>query len=644
MRHAWRAATAVCLLAVAALSTSSTSLGTPAQAIACFGLAPTIVGSEGSDDLFGTEGNDVIAGLGGNDFIAGLGGDDALCGGPGNDSFVPGPGNDRVDGGGGGVGVGFIELVALSFAPGPVSADLSVGTATGEGSDTLVNVSGLIGGPYGDSLTGNGGVNALFPGGGDDVVDGRGGDDLVGFDLGVQASLVTGSALGEGSDRLVSVEQLSGSDFADVLIGDNGRNYLAGGDGNDLVDGRGGADRVFGDNHDDRVLGGSGDDIVGGDDATDRVLGGDGNDKLLPGAGSDVLVGGKGFDVVSFVRSTTGIKASLLVGRATGQGIDELATVESIDGSQQRDEMIGDGKTNFLFGNSGTDRDQGLRRGRLPGGRRENQLAGGRRRPRLLPHRSRREPLRDHGHASDPVDLGQAARSSDALRRECRESPARHRHDHAPRPSLPRERTDEVQDERSRSLRRPRFRGGKRLWRMELRLPPPPPIRVGGDGRASLVPLLRTAVLLRREEAISDHDRATGAGRAGSPGRSTRAGVLARTALSTRSRRQARPLPRDTLAHGRRPGSTRPDGLPGLDEHGAVELRRLAELRGPSGYLHLGRRAHVGAYRTSGPEAHRAAHRSRGRDEAGQELHVPLITGTSSDTTAPEVAPPIPRR
>jgi hypothetical protein len=65
----------------------------------CYGLAPTIVGTGGSDTLRGTAGRDVIVGLAGNDVIEGGGGADVICGGDGNDELEGGPGNDRLDGG-----------------------------------------------------------------------------------------------------------------------------------------------------------------------------------------------------------------------------------------------------------------------------------------------------------------------------------------------------------------------------------------------------------------------------------------------------------------------------------------------------------------------------------------------------------------
>lgn len=65
---------------------------------ACFGFAPTIIGTEGFDILIGTDGPDVIVGLGGNDIIVGLGGNDIICGGLGNDLISGGDGNDLLIG------------------------------------------------------------------------------------------------------------------------------------------------------------------------------------------------------------------------------------------------------------------------------------------------------------------------------------------------------------------------------------------------------------------------------------------------------------------------------------------------------------------------------------------------------------------
>jgi Ca2+-binding RTX toxin-like protein len=65
-------------------------------AATCNGVAATIVGSSGSDDIEGTPGRDVIATLGGDDKIRAEGGNDLICGGLGNDDIRGDAGSDRV--------------------------------------------------------------------------------------------------------------------------------------------------------------------------------------------------------------------------------------------------------------------------------------------------------------------------------------------------------------------------------------------------------------------------------------------------------------------------------------------------------------------------------------------------------------------
>ena len=69
-----------------------------AQAQMCDGLAATIVGTDGDDELQGTVGDDVIVGRGGNDRILGDTGDDTICGGPGDDDLIGQDGADRLFG------------------------------------------------------------------------------------------------------------------------------------------------------------------------------------------------------------------------------------------------------------------------------------------------------------------------------------------------------------------------------------------------------------------------------------------------------------------------------------------------------------------------------------------------------------------
>ena len=102
-------------------------------------------------------------------------------------------------------------------------------------------------------------------------------------------------------DKLISIENVTGSAFDDTLAGDDGANVLDGGAGVDLMFGFGGNDTLFGGAGDDTTLdGGAGDDMLFGGDGIDNLDGGDGDDVLSGDAGDDVLSGGAGADVFKY--------------------------------------------------------------------------------------------------------------------------------------------------------------------------------------------------------------------------------------------------------------------------------------------------------------------------------------------------------
>jgi Ca2+-binding RTX toxin-like protein len=235
----------------------------------CDGHKATIVGTNGPDVLIGTPGPDVIWGGAGSDVIYGLGGNDIICGGAGDDVIHGGAGNDRIFGGAGD------DLIygeaGNDILNGGSGSNIIYG---GRGDDVLNGGSGneniLYGGAGDDRLfggSGNGdilygglGIDHLNGGSGNgDVLDGgygwdflnggSGHDDTASFATmprseetgsGVHASLKTGLATGDGHDRLRNIENLEGSAFNDVLIGNRRDNKLYGGPGNDtLIGGRG---------------------------------------------------------------------------------------------------------------------------------------------------------------------------------------------------------------------------------------------------------------------------------------------------------------------------------------------------------------------------------------------------------------------
>jgi len=283
------------VIAVGVLAAAAFVLGISASASSaawptCLGQPATILGTDGNDLLSGTSDDDVIVGLAGDDQIRGNGGVDYICGGDGNDTilqtdggwlglgFVAGNAGDDVIQGGGNA------LVVADYleSPAPVTVDLGAGTATGDGTDTLVRVDGAWGSQFDDTLTGSGHTDYLLGDAGNDTLAGLGGSDLMegdagddvmdggtGADLGwygdsaaaVQVNLAHGTATGEGSDRLTSIENLVGSKRADVLVGNAGRNQFQGRGGNDRLYGAAGKDMLDGNGGKDRADGGPARDV-----------------------------------------------------------------------------------------------------------------------------------------------------------------------------------------------------------------------------------------------------------------------------------------------------------------------------------------------------------------------------------------------
>lgn len=330
----------------------------------CMGKTATIVGNSRGETINGTKGADVIVGNGGNDVIDGKGGNDVICGASGSDIIFggggrdtiygkgnidlifPGNGDDTVDGGDT-EGTGFdLDIVDFTGASGVV-VNLQTGTATGQGTDDLANLEAVYGSDGNDDITGNNGSNILFGGPGNDIMNGGGGFDYASYwfaAAGVNASLETGVATGEGTDTLVSIEGLLGTiDFNDVLIGDNKDNYLDGDLGDNMLDGRGG------------------------------------DDLFLGAAGNDTIIGGDGdFDMVDYFCGVCALTANLGSGEITGDGTDTVSGIEAVGADGGDDTLIGDEGDNIFFGWGGNDVIQGMGGDdELDGGAGPDSLNGG---------------------------------------------------------------------------------------------------------------------------------------------------------------------------------------------------------------------------------------------------------------------------
>ena len=86
--------------------------------------------------------------------------------------------------------------------------------------------------------------------------------------------------------------------------------------------------------------------------------GGTGNDSLAGGVGDDVLDGGPGIDLISYASATVGVTVDLGDPdefQDTGEGIDQLISIEDVRGSEFSDDLTGSAAANRLMGGQGGD-------------------------------------------------------------------------------------------------------------------------------------------------------------------------------------------------------------------------------------------------------------------------------------------------
>ncbi len=221
------------------------------------------------ENITGSAFNDTLTG---RDFFA-----NALSGGDGDDVLSGGTGGADVMNGGNG-----IDTLDYSLSPNGVDVRLFSGAASGGAAngDTYSSIENLIGSTKTDTLAGDANANMIWGGGGNETITGREGsdtlhgeagndtllggadsdtliggvggdtlgggsqDDLVDYsasNAGVTVNLQTGLGIGGHAqgDVFVSIEDVTGSDFDDVIVGKN--NVW-----DNVFDGRGGNDTYTG--------------------------------------------------------------------------------------------------------------------------------------------------------------------------------------------------------------------------------------------------------------------------------------------------------------------------------------------------------------------------------------------------------------
>jgi Ca2+-binding RTX toxin-like protein len=177
-----------------------------------------------------------------------------LISGAGNDVLLGGAGGDRFEGGAG------IDIVSYDDSTEGLSASLNWGPQSGIALyDVYIDIEGLRGSQYNDSLQGNSDDNILEGGAGDDQITGGDGNDHI------------YGGLASGLDKAGQSDSLSGGAGDDVIVGaSNGLfTWASGDDGNDTITlGRG------------MAFGGEGNDVLTAT-GSNYVLNGDGGNDLL---------------------------------------------------------------------------------------------------------------------------------------------------------------------------------------------------------------------------------------------------------------------------------------------------------------------------------------------------------------------------
>ncbi|WP_369061009.1 hypothetical protein ABOZ73_04310 [Caulobacter sp. 73W] len=251
---------------------------------------------------------------------------------------------------------------------------MSVTLRGGSGVDTLEGGAGddyIYGYEGNDILRGGDGRDMLWGGQGDDILDGGAGADTVHLSdayrpIRVDLAISGPQDTGEGRDTLLSIENVGGGEYDDIIRGDGGVNNIGGAGGNDLVDGRAGNDVVSGGAGDDEIYGGDGDDMMHPGSGNDLVYGGAGNDVLWVARedssrsyGHDVMDGGDGADSMQFA-TVEKIGVTIDLSEAGRQEIASgisltIRSVENFYSSWGDDHIFGTDGDNTIAGYGGND-------------------------------------------------------------------------------------------------------------------------------------------------------------------------------------------------------------------------------------------------------------------------------------------------
>ena len=306
----------------------------------------------------------MIHGGNGDDTIEGGGGADTLYGDDGNDLFYGAIDGDTIYGGQTGETAGGDTIDFLHVSNTPLNIVMGSNNNTNEGfvyangsaiaSSYFYEIENISGTSSNDTIRGDSRSNALYGGAGDDTISGGGGNDYIDggtnttgtgggdwidfyndgasdingitIDLAVKTQQYISAT--RGSDTIINIENIEGTDNNDVIWGDSAANYSS----------------------------------------IHTILGMAGDDSIILRGGNNYIDGGSGTDTVSYYYEN-GVTVALSAGAGTatsstgttGTYTDALINIENITGSNNsnstlaKDTITGDANVNTILGMAGDD-------------------------------------------------------------------------------------------------------------------------------------------------------------------------------------------------------------------------------------------------------------------------------------------------
>lgn len=246
----------------------------------------------------------------------------------------------------GGSGTDTVDYTDASAA---VEVDLSTNRAKEQGvlTDTFNNIENILSGNHSDTLIGDGDVNRIEGGAGDDSITGNAGNDQL-----------------FGDDGADTFYEGAGSDTIDGGLGADTVDYssLSGVELTvDLDDGSGSGSATFSGGSSDtdtllnieNIVGTDNNDTITGSSEVNELDGSDGDDRLVGEAGNDTLRGGGGTDTADYSYQTNNVLINLADNTNNDDGHgdrDSLFDVENIVSGSGNDTLTGDSANNTLDG------------------------------------------------------------------------------------------------------------------------------------------------------------------------------------------------------------------------------------------------------------------------------------------------------